>query len=312
MGSTKKTVILVLALAILLPIVYAAKLTRWLPPYGADQRNLFEVVGANAAHLVSMVPNQDNSTAVPAEASEADNNPVLVPEKIFVAPQKPYRVLITGDSFVAVAGGFGDILEQKMIGYNDVVVQRLGKVSSGLSRPDYFDWDKEASAAINSFNPNVAVIMMGTNDAQSFEIVRDGKKSVLQYGSAQWDEEYSRRAEAFVQLFTGRGIALYWVGLPVMRDPVYATKIAHVSDLQKQAIERDPMAKFFSGQELMVPGNSNYQPFSSDEKGVMRATRNSDGVHMSYFGGTILVDKFTAKLGEDIQLALPAAPKTVE
>ena len=43
-----------------------------------------------------------------------------------------------------------------------------------------------------------------------------------------------------------------------------------------------------------------------------RALRNPDGVHLSYFGGTILVDKLIAKLNEDIQLAMPEAPKTNE
>ena len=64
-----------------------------------------------------------------------------------------------------------------------------GKDAAGQNYKDYFDWNEEAAVAIGSFSPNVAVIMMGTNDAQSFEVVRDGKKEVVQYGSAQWDEE---------------------------------------------------------------------------------------------------------------------------
>jgi hypothetical protein len=97
-----------------------------------------------------------------------------------------------------------------------------------------------------------------------------------------------------------------------MRDPAYAAKIGHVDDLQKQAVERQPMAKFFSGQELMAGDKADYQPFATDEKGVPRALRNPDGVHLSYFGGTILVDKLVAKLGEDIQLAVPETTKTAE
>ncbi len=303
-----------MALAILLPVVYAAKLTRWLPPYGADRRNIFEIAGANTAHLVldEVSQGQTKSDPVAPDLIAASSTVAQMAEVKFVAPEKPYRILIAGDSFVAVAGGFGDIFEQKMVGFSDVTVRRLGKVSSGLSRPDYFDWNKEATVAIDAFSPNIAVVMMGTNDAQSFEIIKDGKKEIAQYGSGQWDGEYSRRADAFIKLFTDRGIALYWIGLPVMRDPIYAAKIKHVGDLQKQAAGREPMAKFFSGQELMAGDKTDYQAFVADEKGVSRATRNPDGVHLSYFGGTILVDRLVTKLGEDIQLTVPDTPKNAE
>lgn len=307
MNSTKKIIILAALLAMLLPLAYAAKLTDWLPAYGPNPKNVFEAAGSGMARLaLSVFPSQKDALILPQiETEEGADQPPAIPEKIFSAPQKPYRFLIVGDSFVAVAGGFGEILEQKLLGFSDVAVRRAGKVSSGLSRPDYFDWPKESLAAINEFKPNVAVVMMGTNDAQSFEVIVDGKKKVLQYGTEQWDAEYSRRAESFIKLCTDRDIALYWVGLPAMRDPVYAAKIAHVGALQKSAAESDPMAKFLSGQELMAGNKSDYEPFMADDKGIMRATRNPDGVHLSYFGGTILTGKIIEKIGQDIQLSAP-------
>lgn len=312
MNTIKKIVILTAALAIIIPLANAGKLLRWLPPYGADPDNIFQKTGAGIAHIALAInPNKSDpvQTAQAGGQNGTTTDPNIPLAKKFEPPAKPYRFLIVGDSLVAVAGGFGDIMEQKLITFSGISVLRKGKVSSGLSRPDYFDWNKEAETAIESFNPNVAIVMMGTNDAQSFEIVRDGKKQVIEYGTFQWDEEYLSRARSFIEKFTTRGVVLYWIGLPAMRDTVYAEKIEHVNELQNKAVRLDPMAKFISAEKLMSDGNKIYQPFMADEQGVMRATRNPDGIHLSYFGGTILVEKITNELKKDIELA-PLEPKT--
>jgi hypothetical protein len=312
MDTVKKIVILTIALAIIIPLANAGKLLRWLPPYGADADNIFQGLGAGIAH-VALTFNPDKSN--PAQTVQADGqngtttDPNIPLSKKFEPPTKPYRFLIVGDSLVAVAGGFGDIMEQKLITFSETAVSRKGKVSSGLSRPDYFDWNKEAETAISSFSPNIAIVMMGTNDAQSFEVVRGGKKQVIEYGTSQWDEEYLSRARSFIEKFTGRGVVLYWIGLPAMRDAVYAEKIKHVNELQNKAVQLDPMAKFISAEKLMSDENKVYQPFMADEQGVMRATRNPDGIHLSYFGGTILVEKIINELKKDIEL-VPSETKT--
>jgi len=303
MNPINKIIVLTAAIAIIIPIANAEKLLRWLPPYGAN--NIFQTSGADMARLaLALDPNKpDPASDVQAnEKIETAAGPKTPQVKKIEPPEKPYRFLLIGDSFVAVAGGFGDIMEQKLITFRETAVLRKGKVSSGLSRPDYFDWNKEAETAILSFDPNIAIIMMGTNDAQSFEIMRDGKKQVIAYGTPQWDEEYLLRVESFIGKFTSRGIALYWIGLPAMRDPVYAEKIRHVSELQNNAIRLDPMARFISAEKLMSDGEKTYQPFMADQQGVMRATRNPDGIHLSYFGGTVLVEKILGEFKNDIDL----------
>ena len=41
-------------------------------------------------------------------------------------------------------------------------------MSTGLTRPDYFNWPAELAADLKSQNPQVVVIMIGANDAQDF------------------------------------------------------------------------------------------------------------------------------------------------
>jgi len=301
----KKIIIFTTGVAIILPILYSGKLLRWLPPYGADPANLFQSAGAQLAHWSESLLRHD-ATGQPqtsAAASETQTQPI---EMKFTPPAKPYRILLVGDSFVAVAGGFGDIAEQKLIGFSDVAILRQGKVSSGLSRPDFYDWHQAAKSTMAEFKPNVAIIMMGTNDAQSFEIMENQKKQVIDFGTAEWDRRYQSRAELFIKEFTDNGSIVYWIGLPVMRSEVYDAKIKRLSKLQEAAVKNNPQAKYISSAELMSDGQTAYQPFMPDPKGVMRATRNPDGIHLSYFGGILLVEKILLELKKDLDLSILA------
>jgi hypothetical protein len=302
---------LVIGLAIALPLANAEKLMRWLPPYGADPNNVFQVAGSQLAQTSMAILSQNRAAEVNLLPVSRPENPatatgtlsIVANEHEFLAPFRPYRILLAGDSFMAVAGGFGDILEQKLVTYEQVSVSRKGKVSSGLSRPDYFDWNKESLAAIAEFKPNVAIIMMGTNDAQSFEMTgENGKKQIISYGTPLWDDEYVKRAKSFIKEFTANGSIVYWIGLPAMRDRTYDEKIRHLSNLQDTAIQDDPQARFISSEALMAGKSGPYQPFMADTQGVMRSTRNIDGIHLTYFGGTVLVEKILDFLKDDLEL----------
>lgn len=317
MDSTKKAIVLIGILAVSLPMVFASKALRWQSPRGVQEADYFNVAVLNLAQAVmARQPQAINAVAandsLPPAAQETITPSAPKPEIIpFQAAPKPYRVLLVGDSFVAVAGGFGDIMEQKLIGFSDVAVKRSGKVSSGLSRPDFFDWNIEADLLIKSFQPTVVVVMMGTNDAQSFDVWVDGRKTALQFASPQWDEEYSKRVSVFIKRFTDTGAVVYWVGLPSMRDKAYDGRISHVAGIYQRAAAANTQAKFISSRDLLSGGNDAYLAFLPDDKGVMRAARNSDGIHLSYHGGTYLVGKLIDILKKDIDLIPSSSEATM-
>jgi len=216
--------------------------------------------------------------------------------------EKPYRILMMGDSLIAVSGGFGEILESELRSVKDVEVLRKGKVSSGMSRPDYFDWQKESASLINSFSPNIAIAMMGTNDAQSFEIIKGGVKKVLTYGTPEWDAEYTNRLKAFNKQLTSNNVKVYWIGLPAMRDEGYAKKIRHVNELNELASRENDQVTYLSAEKLMAVNGEIYKATMPDSKGVMRKTRLDDGIHLTTFGAIYLLEKVINELNKDLDL----------
>src|SRR4051794_37492757 len=73
------------------------------------------------------------------------------------------RLYIAGDS---QAQGFGESLE-RLAGGTGLVTPSLDfKVSSGLTRPDFFDWPKRLQDQVRKIRPDIVVVDFGGNDAQ--------------------------------------------------------------------------------------------------------------------------------------------------
>lgn len=211
----------------------------------------------------------------------------------------PYRILILGDSFIAVYGGVGDPLERELLIYKDVEVFRLGRVSSGLSRPDYFNWDLTVQELIPQHKPNIAIVMVGSNDAQT---LTDSEGKIVvgfkEFGKEKWNEEYRRRVSELIKIFEENDIFVFWIGLPVMKDSIYAERINVLNKIYQAENLNHKNAKFISTWELLTDEMGNYTAYLPDEKGKQKLVRVSDGIHLTFFGGKIIVKEIIKKMEE--------------
>jgi len=220
------------------------------------------------------------------------------PPKIYSS----YRFLIIGDSFIAVWGGLGEILEKKLLNYNDVFVKRFGQVSSGLSRPDYFNWELEATELISQYNPNIAIVMLSSNDAQS--ILTPHGNLVANYGEANWNQEYAKRVSNLLDIFEKNNIIVFWIGFPVMKNQAFSNRIGNLNLIYQKESQKGENVYFFSTREYLTDENKNYVSYLPDEQGIYRAVRQADGIHFTYFGGRLVADQLIKKMEEIIKLEL--------
>ncbi len=216
--------------------------------------------------------------------------------KLFPSVYTPYRFLIIGDSFIAVRGGVGEILEGELLNYKDVTVKRVGLVSSGLSRPDYFNWEIKTLELISQYKPNIAVVMLSSNDAQS--IITSKGNLIANYGNPNWNEEYAKRVSSLPDLFEKNNITVFWIGFPIMKNKAYSERIKNLNSIYEEECQKRKNAYFFSTWELLADEKGNYLSSLPDEKGIYRALRQSDGIHPTYFGGKIVVNEFLNILKE--------------
>lgn len=242
-------------------------------------------------------------------AEEEEKQPEIIREETKGQIEKnqfltsPYKILIIGDSFIAVYGGVGDPLVKELLSYKDVEIFRLGRVSSGLSRPDYFNWELTTKELISRYKPNAVIVMLGLNDAQALTAPA-GKVLVnyLNFGKEAWNIEYGKRASNLLNIFEENNIITFWIGLPIMRDKDFSNKMEKLNYIYENEIQEHKNAYFISTRELLRDVNGNYTAYLPDNRGIPRLVRISDGIHLTFFGGNIVVEKVIKKMSETMKL----------
>ena len=124
------------------------------------------------------------SGSKPKKGGTAPTTPTTVPPNPKdPTAAHPLRVLIVGDS---IGIDLGDALLPDLAQTGVVSAALDGRVSTGLTRPDYFNWPAELTADLKSQDPQVVVIMIGANDAQDFLGPPD-----VPYTSPEWNTLYA-------------------------------------------------------------------------------------------------------------------------
>src|SRR5206468_4324206 len=111
----------------------------------------------------------------------------------------PLRVVVGGDS---LAQGIGTFAE-RVLRPNLAQVFRQGRISTGLSRPDYFDWPYQMRQIVDRARPDLTIVMLGENDGQSL-VDRDGN-TVAQTGTPEFPLAYADRVRRFAKIATSEG-----------------------------------------------------------------------------------------------------------
>ena len=248
--------------------------------------------GASTSPSNPTDPGADTS-AVAAENSEPvpdTSAPVDEPEDDPVpSPTSPARVLVLGDSD---AGTFGPYLGQLVENTGVAVVELDYKVSSGLARPDFFDWQTEIERRVEAVDPDIVVVTFGGNDGQALTAV-DGEVvvGVAQPGAdnSRWTAEYRSRVKSIVEYLEGRGLETVWVGIPNHADPEVRFRMQLQDEAVKAELAEHPDVRFVDTWTRFAGRSGNFADLMIDPRdGVGKVVRASDGFHLNQTGAEIL------------------------
>lgn len=201
-----------------------------------------------------------------------------------LAPLDPNakKILILGDSMIA--GGVGLFLEnglRKEHGYN---VRRKGKSSTGLARPDFFSWPKEAQAQVDAFPADAVVAMFGGNDVQGLYM---GKGEWVTWPEPGWSAEYARRVNAFADIVAPGGKPLFWIGMPVMRPEKFHLRVQRVNTIYRAEMAIRPGGHYIDIWRLLADDRGRYSDrldIDGVPGGKSERVRAGDGIHLSVAG----------------------------
>ena len=201
----------------------------------------------------------------------------------------PLRVLIVGDSIGLDMGG---PLQSDLAGTGVVNAALDGRVSTGLTRPDYFNWPAELTADIKSTQPQVVVVMIGANDAQDFLGPPD-----VPYTSPEWNTLYAQRVAQFMQIAGSGGATVVWVGMPPMQGAGLSAQMSDVNAVvQQQAVKAHPPVTYVSTDKSLGTAQGGYTAFVTNAAGQVVNVREPDGTHLTPGGGQVVAQQVIAQL----------------
>jgi hypothetical protein len=193
--------------------------------------------------------------------------------------EDPLRMVVIGDSF---AQGLGGSLSRETL-RNTVAVESRGLLSSGLTRPDFFNWPATLREIAERFQPDVTVIMLGGNDPQTMTVL-DSSVQIPQTDTDRWRSTYADRVGDMMDIATAEGGRAVWVGLPTMREEFRDRQSKRLNRIYKEEAGERGDVEYVDAYELFGDTNGRYAPFLRDDGGTPTAVRASDGEHMTSAG----------------------------
>lgn len=245
----------------------------------------------------AMAPAQDLADSL----TSAEPRPLRIAQRPArrITAENPAHLMVIGDS---LSQGFAMGLEQRGAERGLAIrVSNHGKVSTGLARPDFYDWPSGFAALAANEQPDIVVAHFGANDMQG--ITRPGNTAA--YGSNFWDTAYSAEVRSILVAAAQNGAVLVWLGPAPDGNVGLGRHMQRIAPLFQAETEASgavflPLAPIASG-----PGGEYVKAVMQDGQSV--TIRTGDGSHFSLTGYRMMADRIL----DDLVRRLPdLAPVT--
>lgn len=277
-----------------------------------DAAPTFGPIAANpsapiVADTPTVVPTPAGDTAAatpePADVGATPLGPPLPPAPIprIVTTANPLRVYVAGDSFAEWMGyDFADYAKR-----DELVTSLLDfKISSGLARPDYFDWSARLTQEMAGNPPPEAVVWFaGAND---YVDMRTDAGSLTR-GTPEWLTEYGKRAGAVMDIVRRGGGQMYWVSQPIMRDKTRGKVAADINTVVQAEAQSRPWVHYVDIWAMFTDANGSYTAFLPDASGELVQVRQSDGIHLTRTATTWVSDRVYAAMQRDLNFSVASS-----
>lgn len=208
-------------------------------------------------------------------------------------PDAPLTVWFSGDS---TAYTIGNALKNQN-GDGLLAIELRLKTSSGLSRPDFFDWNVFLGTVVDLNPPEVMLLSMGANDAQGVQSPDGAWHTDIH--SPGWHDEYLRRVDELSRRITDKGTRLYWIGQPIARDPGYNAFVGVIDGIYQEVDARYDDVVYIDTYQLLADDTSSYTDFKPGPDGQPWKIRQDDGIHLESWGGELVAQEVLAQLRRD-------------
>lgn len=235
----------------------------------------------------------------PANAFAAETQPATT--ETSPTAKRPLKSLVMiGDS---LAMGIQKSFEKLLAEHPGVSFDRVTKISSGLNNPDVFNWEIAVKDILQKNRPDALLVMLGVNDANN-NIRLGDVRAVL--GTPLWPETYKKKVDGFVRIMTDQQVKVFWVGMPVVKDPAANDRIKIANEAAKTACDAVEGCTFIDAFTVLADEKGAYSVYVKGKDGANIRVRDKDGVHFSTEGGDLLSRHILDNMLKHVEPAKPA------
>jgi hypothetical protein len=216
------------------------------------------------------------------------------------SPEHPLKVLLIGDSMMQ---GLQFELKPMINQHPAMTAEDDYKVSSGLCNSGFLDWPAHAASLTRSKHYDAVVVWIGPNDTQG---IRTNGRS-YPFGSDGWKQLYLKRATSLASVLVKQAGALYWLGLPRMREAGYDQQMRTVTELHARACAAVEGATYLPA-TVLNNEHGNYTP-TLTVRGRRVLVRAFDGIHPAPAGSRLVSEVVVQRLKADLLEKPPPTEK---
>lgn len=233
------------------------------------------------------------AVSLPAAAQGAKS------DKPYFAAKEVYQVFVLGDS---LAAGLWSGVSRQIENDDRISLNGRYKEDSGLSRPEYYDWNGALPKILASNKIDIAIVMIGSNDAQA---IRDGSVRYA-FDTPEWRQAYVKQVDRLMESLKAAGAAVYWMEMPPMQAAKYDGSMKVISSIHEDRAKAAGIRFIATRIELSDKGK--YAESGFDQAGEFVRMRSRDGVHFLREGNNKLAGLVMAAISADIDAAVAAEP----
>ncbi|MGH3040733.1 MAG: DUF459 domain-containing protein, partial [Gaiellaceae bacterium] len=218
------------------------------------------------------------------------------PARLTFTPRDPMRLWIAGDSLVITPG----YAVFRAFGRNDAVEpvgDVEGRVATGLTRPDVFNWFSYVDEQVRKEKIDTAVFAFGGNDVHDYMTGVPRGVSLDEFGGQKWTKEYQRRVGGLMDTANQAGALVVWLGLPITSDAAQSRRFKVLSRAAAaEAARRPETVAYVDMYSLLSDDAGEYAPYLRDSDGRLVKVRADDGVHLERAGGDLVAKDVVREL----------------
>lgn len=236
--------------------------------------------------------------AIPARSQGTSGPEVLAWTQSYINPfpeSGTYKLYVIGDF---LAAGLADSLPAALEENATVEITGETRSSSGLARPDAYDWSARIRTLLEGGEMHIAVVMLGINDRRRIRTAQGFRD----FGTEAWAEAYRTRLDSIIKQFTDKKVAVYWLGLPIVADEEVRAEYERINDIIRERAYLGGI-KYVDTWNGFSDQFGNYSAFGPSVEGITKRLREADGIGFTADGNRKLADFAAAVIKRDLAAA---------